>query len=72
MVRTGLMIAAAAGAGLLVINLLFAFVLPVLWLGVKIALGVAVFYLVLRLVNPEFASKMKEKCCGAASFTRSR
>lgn len=71
MLRTAVVLVAAGAVGLWVTGILFSFVLPLAWMAVKVALFVAVFYLIVRMINPEFANKMKEKCCGGTAFFRS-
>lgn len=70
MFRAAVVLVAAGAVGLWVTGILFSVVLPLVWMVVKIAIFVAVFYLIVRMINPEFANKMKEKCCGGASFLR--
>ena len=70
MFRTAAVLVAAGAVGLWVTGILFSVVLPLVWMVVKVALFVAIFYLIVRMINPEFAEKMKEKCCGGAAFFR--
>jgi len=70
MFRAAVVLVAAGAVGLWVTGLLFSLVLPLVWMAVKVAIFVAIFYLVVRMINPEFANKMKEKCCGSAAFFR--
>ncbi len=70
MFRAAVVLVAAGAVGLWVTGILFSLVLPLVWLVVKVAIFVAIFYLVVRMINPEFANKMKEKCCGGAAFLR--
>lgn len=68
MFRAAVVLVAAGAVGLWVTGILFSLVLPILWMGVKIAVFLAVAYLAVRLINPEFADKLKEKCCGSNAF----
>ncbi|WP_419948791.1 hypothetical protein [Candidatus Palauibacter sp.] len=68
MIRGALILVAAGAVGLWVTGILFSLIVPLLGLMLKVAIFVAVAYLVVRLINPEFADKMKEKCCGATAF----
>ena len=70
MFRAAVVLVAAGAVGLWVTGILFSLVLPLVWLVVKVAIFVAIFYLVVRMINPEFANKMKEKCCGGTAFLR--
>ena len=71
MFRAAVVLVAAGAVGLWVTGILFSVVLPLVWMAVKVAFFVAVFYLIVRMINPDFANKMKEKCCGGAAFFRS-
>lgn len=70
MFRSAVVLVAAGAVGLWVTGIVFPIVLHLVWMAVKVALFVAVFYLIVRMINPEFANKMKEKCCGGAAFFR--
>lgn len=70
MFRAAVVLVAAGAVGLWVTGILFSLVLPLVWMAVKVAIFVAIFYLVVRMINPEFANKMKEKCCGGGAFLR--
>lgn len=72
MFRAAVVLVAAGAVGLWVTGILFSLVLPILWMGVKIAVFLAVAYLAVRLINPEFADKLKEKCCGSSAFSAFR
>lgn len=70
MFRAAAVLVAAGAVGLWVTGILFSVVLPLVWMVVKVAFFVAIFYLIVRMINPDFANKMKEKCCGGAAFFR--
>jgi hypothetical protein len=42
----------------------FSFVLPLVLLALKVAFFCTIVYLVLRMVKPELAEDLKERCCG--------
>lgn len=44
--------------------MVFAFVLPLIFLAMKVAFFCMVVYLVLRMVKPDLAESLKERCCG--------
>jgi hypothetical protein len=50
--------------GFAVSNVVFSLVLPLVILAIKLVFFVGIAYLILRLVNPSLADRMKEKCCG--------
>ena len=64
MFRAAVVVVAAGAVGLWLTGILFSLVLPFVWAVAKIAIFVALFYLIVRMINPEFANKIKEKCCG--------
>ncbi|WP_419162140.1 hypothetical protein [Candidatus Palauibacter sp.] len=64
MIRAGLVLFVAGVAGFWVTGILFSLVLPLVWLALKVGFFVGIVYLIVRLVNPEYADKLKEKCCG--------
>lgn len=68
MIRAVLTLAVAGAVGFWLTGILFSLVLPLVGTLFRVAIFVAVAYLVVRLVNPEFANRMKEKCCGAGAF----
>lgn len=70
MFRAAAVLVAAGAVGLWVTGILFSVLLPLVWMAVKVAFFVAIFYLIVRMINPDFANKMKEKCCGGAAFFR--
>ena len=74
MFRAAAVLVAAGAVGLWVTGILFSVVLPLVlhlvWMAAKVAFFVAIFYLIVRMINPDFANKMKEKCCGGAAFFR--
>ncbi|WP_419165779.1 hypothetical protein [Candidatus Palauibacter sp.] len=68
MIRSALVLVAAGAVGFWVTGILFGVVLPLVGMALKVVIFIAVAYLVLRLINPEFADKLKGKCCGAGAF----
>ena len=70
MFRAAAVLVAAGAVGLWVTGILFSVLLPLVWMAVKVAFFVAIFYLIVRMINPDFANKVKEKCCGGAAFFR--
>jgi len=50
--------------GFAVTGVVFSLVLPLVLMAVKLMFFVGIVYLILRLVNPECADKLKERCCG--------
>ncbi len=70
MIRTAAVLVVAGAVGFWLTGILFSLVLPLAWTVVKVAFFVAIFYLIVRMINPEFANKMKEKCCGGTAFFR--
>lgn len=67
MIRSILAVLAVAMAGFAVTNVAFRLVLPLVLLAIKIVFFVAIAYLILRLVNPDLADKLKNRCCGTPS-----
>lgn len=67
MVRSTLVLLTAGVVGFAVTGVVFSLVLPLVLMAVKVAFFVGIVYLICRLVNPDFAEKMKEKCCGTKS-----
>ncbi|WP_420447894.1 hypothetical protein [Candidatus Palauibacter sp.] len=70
MFRAAAVLVAAGAVGLWVTGILFSVLLPLVWMAVKVAFFIAIFYLIVRMINPDFANKVKEKCCGGAAFFR--
>lgn len=61
----GLLVLATAGVvGFAVTNVVFAFVLPLVFIALKVAFFCMIVYLVLRMVKPDLAQDLKERCCG--------
>ncbi len=67
MMRSIVALLTAGVVGIAVTGVVFSLVLPLVLMAVKLAFFVGIVYLILRLVNPDFAEKLKEKCCGAKS-----
>ena len=67
MVRAILVVITACAVGFAVTGVVFSVVLPLVLMAVKVAFFIGIAYLIIRLVNPEFADKLKEKCCGTKS-----
>ena len=53
--------------GFAVTGVVFSMVLPLVLLAVKVMFFVGIVYMILRMVNPECAEKLKERCCGTKS-----
>ncbi|WP_428274152.1 hypothetical protein [Candidatus Palauibacter sp.] len=70
MFRAAVVLVAAGAVGLWVTGIVLPIVLHLVWMLVRVAIFVAIVYLIVRMINPEFANKMKEKCCGGAAFLR--
>ncbi|MFV1986686.1 MAG: hypothetical protein ACC682_05370 [Gemmatimonadota bacterium] len=64
MVRGFLVLATAGVVGLAVTKVVFALVLPLVFLALKVAFFCVIVYLVLRMVKPDLAQDLKERCCG--------
>jgi len=64
MIRGFVVLATAGVVGLAVTKVVFALVLPLVFLALKVAVFCVVVYLVLRMVKPELAQDLKERCCG--------
>jgi hypothetical protein len=64
MFRGFLVVATAGAVGFGVTSVVFAFVLPLIFLAMKVAFFCMVVYLVLRMVKPDLAESLKERCCG--------
>lgn len=64
MFRGFLVVATAGAVGFAVTGVVFAFVLPLVFLALKVAFFCMVVYLVLRMVKPDLAENLKERCCG--------
>lgn len=64
MIRGLLVVATAGMLGFAVTKVVFALVLPLVFLALKVAFFCTIVYLVLRLVKPELADNLKERCCG--------
>ena len=64
MMRAFLVLMTAGVVGFAVTGVVFSFVLPLVFLALKVAFFCIVAYLVLRLVNPELAENLKGRCCG--------
>jgi hypothetical protein len=61
----GLLVLLTAGVvGFAVTGVVFSFVLPLVLLALKVAFFCTIVYLVLRMVKPELAEDLKERCCG--------
>lgn len=67
MIRSVLAVTAAGVAGFALTKVMFGLVLPMVLMLVKAAFFVGIAYLIIRLVNPDFADKLKEKCCSTKS-----
>lgn len=64
MIRAFLVLMTAGVVGFAVTGVVFSFVLPLVFLALKVAFFCMVAYLVLRLVNPDLADDLKNRCCG--------
>ncbi|MCG8468683.1 MAG: hypothetical protein MJB57_10825 [Gemmatimonadetes bacterium] len=64
MIRTLAVLLTVGVVGFAVTGVVFSLVLPLVLVAVKIMFFVGIVYLILRLVNPECAEKLKERCCG--------
>lgn len=64
MVRPLLALLTVGVVGYAVTSLAFSLVLPLVVLAIKLVFFVGIVYLILRLVNPSMADRLKEKCCG--------
>lgn len=49
--------------GFAVTGVVFSLVLPLVLMAVKVMFFVGIVYMILRMVNPECAEKLKERCC---------
>ena len=67
MMRSVLALLTAGVVGFALTGVVCSLVLPLVLLAVKVAFFVGIVYLILRLVNPDFAEKLKEKCCSTKS-----
>jgi len=64
MMRTFLVLMTAGVVGVAVTGVVFSFVLPLVFVALKVAFFCMIVYLVLRMVNPDMAQDLKERCCG--------
>ena len=64
MIRTLAVLLTVGVVGFAVTGVVFSLVLPLVLVAIKIMFFVGIVYLILRLVNPECAEKLKERCCG--------
>ncbi len=64
MVRILMAVLAVGVVGFAVSSILFSFLIPMLTMVLKVAVVVGVGYLILRLISPECADKLKNVCCG--------
>ncbi|MDH3733819.1 MAG: hypothetical protein OEU54_09815 [Gemmatimonadota bacterium] len=64
MIRGLLVVATAGAVGFAVTSVVFSFVLPLVFLALKVAFFCMIVYLVLRMVKPDLAQDLKERCCG--------
>jgi len=63
MIRSLLALLTVGVVGFAVTGVVFSLVLPLVLMAVKVMFFVGIVYLILRLVNPELADRLKEKCC---------
>lgn len=64
MIRSLLILLAVGLVGMAVIGVVFSMLVPLLMLALKVALVLAVGYLILRLVRPDLADECKRKLEG--------
>lgn len=64
MVRSVLALLTIGVVGYAASNIVFSLVLPLVILAIKLVFFAGIVYLILRLVNPSLADRLKEKCCG--------
>jgi len=64
MIRSLFVLLTVGVVGFAVTGVVFSLILPLVLMVVKAMFFVGIVYLILRLVNPEFADRLKERCCG--------
>lgn len=64
MVRALLVLLTVGMVGVAVTGVVFSLVLPLVLLAIKVAFFCLIVYVVLRMVKPDLAEDLKERCCG--------
>lgn len=64
MIRALLVLLTVGVVGVAVTGVVFSLVLPLALLAIKIAFFCMIVYVVLRMVKPDLAEDLKERCCG--------
>jgi len=64
MIRAFLVLMTVGVVGFAVTGVVFSLVLPLVFLALKVAFFCMIVYMVLRMVNPDMAQDLKERCCG--------
>jgi hypothetical protein len=64
MIRALLVLMTVGVVGVAVTGVVFSLVLPLVLLAIKIAFFCAIAYVILRMVKPDLADDLKERCCG--------
>lgn len=64
MIRALLVLMTVGVVGVAVTGVVFSLVLPLVILAIKVAFFCTVVYVVLRMVKPDLAEDLKERCCG--------
>lgn len=64
MIRAFLALMTAGVVGFAVTGVVFSIVLPLVFLALKVSFFCVIVYLILRIVNPDMAENLKERCCG--------
>jgi len=63
MIRAFFVLMTAGVVGVAVTSVVFSFVLPLVFVALKVAFFCTIVYLVVRMVNPDMAQNLKERCC---------
>lgn len=64
MIRALLVLLTVGVVGVAVTGVVFSLVLPLVLLAIKVAFFCMIVYVVLRMVKPDLAEDLKERCCG--------
>lgn len=64
MIRALLVLMTVGVVGVAVTGVVFSLVLPLVLLAIKVAFFCMIVYVVLRMVKPDLAEDLKERCCG--------
>lgn len=64
MIRALLVLMTVGVVGVAVTGVVFSLVLPLVLVAIKIAFFCMIVYVILRMVKPDLAEDLRERCCG--------